>query len=324
MKGDSGSRALIYTGPGRAEIRDVGVGEGDALCRMVVSALSRGTERLVFEGRVPESERERMRAPFQRGDFPFPVEYGYCAVAEVLEGPPALVGRRVFALHPHRTLFRLPSSALVPLPEGLSPERAALAANMETALNVVWDARIAPGDRVAVVGAGLVGALIARLAARVPGAEVFLSDMQPGRKALADHLGARFREAGALPEGCDVAVNASGSGAGLAAALACLGTEGRAVEASWLGDRDAVLPLGGAFHSRRLTIVSSQVGRLPADRAVRWDFRRRLETALRLLAADPALDALITGEVAFDDLPARLPELLGPAAPGIATVVRYA
>ncbi|MEO0679979.1 MAG: zinc-binding alcohol dehydrogenase [Pseudomonadota bacterium] len=317
------SRALIYAAPGRAEIRDGPEGEGELRLAMVVSALSRGTERLVFEGRVPPSEHARMRAPFQRGDFPFPVEYGYCAVAEVREGPAELIGRLGFALHPHRTLFRLPAAAFAPLPEGLPPERAALAANMETALNVVWDARIAPGDRVAVVGAGLVGCLVARLAAGIPGVEVHLTDENPSRKQTAEQLGVTFCNIGGLPGGCDVAVNASASADGLASALDCLGVEGRCVEASWHGEGAAPVPLGGAFHAQRLSLISSQVGRLPPERAPRWSHRRRLDAALRLLAADPALDGLLTGEVAFDDLPARLPALLAPGAEGIATLVRY-
>ena len=324
MKSPPPCRALVYTGPRAAEIRPVDPGEGDCLLATRVSALSRGTERLVFEGRVPRSEWSRMRAPFQRGEFPFPVEYGYAAVAEVLEGPERLRGRLVFALHPHRTLFRLPAEALHPLPEGLPAERAALAANMETALNAVWDAGIGPGDRIAVVGAGLLGCLVARLAARMPGAEVFLTDGNPSRKDTSDHLGASFRDPGALPEDCDVALHASASASGLAAALAALGPEGRCVELSWHGEGETPVPLGGAFHSRRLSIVSSQVGAIPPARAPRWSHARRLRKALALLAGDPVLDALITAEVAFEDLPGRLPELLAPDAPGIATVVRHA
>ena len=221
------SRALIYAGPRKAVIEEgpeaAGpVADGNVRARMVVSALSRGTERLVFEGRVPPSEHARMRAPFQRGDFPFPVEYGYCAVAEVLEGPEALLGRLIFALHPHRTLFRLPAAACAPLPDGLSPDVAALAANMETALNVVWDARIGPGDRVAVIGAGLVGCLIAHLAAGLPGTQVHLADENPSRKQTAEQLGVRFCNTSDLPEGLDVSINASASAAGLAAAEAAV------------------------------------------------------------------------------------------------------
>lgn len=323
MKGKGEARALVCTAPRAAEIRQVEPGEGDLLLRMRVSALSRGTERLVFEGRVPESEYERMRAPFQKGAFPFPVAYGYSAVAEVAEGPEDLVGRLVFALHPHQTLFRLPAAACHPLPPGLPAERAALAANMETALNIAWDAGLAPGDRVAVIGAGLVGCLVARLAGRLPGAEVFLTDRNPSREETAAQLGVSFAAPGALPGGCDVAVNASASASGLAAAMDCLGTEGRLVEASWHGAGETPVPLGGAFHARRLSLISSQVGRVPAARAPRWTPARRLATALRLLAEDPALDALLTHQVAFEDLPARLPGLLDPQADVLGALVRY-
>lgn len=324
--------ALVYVAPGRAELREAPLGEGEALLRMEVSALSRGTERLVFEGRVPETERARMRAPFQTGEFPFPVKYGYCAVARVEDGPPDWRGRLVFALHPHQARFRLPLSALTPLPEGLPPARAALAANMETALNVTWDAGVGPGDRVAVIGAGLVGCLVARLCARIPGTEVILCDRMASRQAAAARLGVKFTSSpGEFPapfagfEGgaCDVAIHTSASAAGLASALEALGPEGRAVEASWHGAGETPVPLGGAFHSRRLSIVSSQVGRLPPARAPRWDYARRMEAALRLLAEDDALDALISTEVAFADLPARLPALLAREAKGIATLVRY-
>ncbi|SFI29831.1 zinc-dependent alcohol dehydrogenase [Albimonas pacifica] len=324
--------ALVYVAPRQAEIREMPLGEGEALLRMEVSALSRGTERLVFEGRVPQSERARMRAPFQAGEFPFPVKYGYCAVARVEEGPAEWLGRRVFALHPHQARFRLPLSALTPLPEGLPPGRAALAANMETALNVTWDAGVGPGDRVAVVGAGLVGCLVARLCARIPGTQVILCDRLASRQAAADALGVKFTSSpGEFPPpfagfdggACDVAIHASASAAGLAAALAALGPEGRAVEASWHGAGETPVPLGGAFHARRLSLVSSQVGRLPPSRAPRWDHARRMGAALRLLAEDPALDALISAETPFAELPARLPELLAPGAEGIATLVRY-
>ncbi|MDF2232028.1 zinc-binding alcohol dehydrogenase [Albimonas sp. CAU 1670] len=329
---NSTAPALVYTAPGRAEIRPAPLGEGEALLRMEVSALSRGTERLVFEGRVPETEHARMRAPFQEGAFPFPVKYGYCAVATVEDGPPDWIGRKVFALHPHQARFRLPLSALSPLPAGLPPARAALAANMETALNIVWDAGVGPGDRVAVIGAGVVGCLAARLCARLPGAEVILCDRIPSRQAAAEALGVKFASSpgearapfrDADGGACDVAIHTSASAAGLAWALDLLGDEGRVVEASWHGAGDVPAPLGGAFHSRRLSIVSSQVGRLPPARAPRWDHARRMATALRLLAEDPAVDALLSVEVPFEDLPQRLPELLAPGAEGVATLIRY-
>ena len=273
----------------------------------LASGISRGTEALVFRGAVPASEAERMRCPFQAGAFPWPVKYGYAMVGRAVSGP--LAGREVFALHPHQDRFLLPAAALVPLPEGLPAARAVLAPNMETALNIVWDAGAAPGDRIAVVGAGVVGALAAWLCARLPGAEVTLIDLNPDRAALAGALGCRFALPGDAPTGCDLAIHASASAAGLATALACLGPEATLVEASWYGDAAVPLALGGAFHSQRLRIIASQVGSLPPARRPRWSHRRRLDLALRLLAA-PVLDSLVSGETAFADLPGRYGAIL--------------
>lgn len=298
------ARALWCIGAGRAELRPASEGDGVAL-RALFSGISRGTERLVAEGRVPVSEQARMRAPFQEGDFPFPVKYGYAMVAEVLEG--TLQGRAAFALFPHQDRFRLPEDALTPLPDGLPPERAVLAANMETALNILWDSGASAGDRIAVIGAGVVGALAGYLAARLPETEVMLVDTNPARAALAARLGCAFAlpdaAQGLAGDGFDVVIHASASAAGLATALALAGPEAVVVEASWHGAGDTPVPLGGAFHSRRLRLVSSQVGQIPPARAPRWTYRRRLAKALDLLA-DPALDALISGESAFADLPA--------------------
>ncbi|MGB7914877.1 MAG: dehydrogenase, partial [Rhodomicrobium sp.] len=141
------ARALYYVAPCASEIRparltsmNISANSGRrVIVRTLWSGISRGTEKLVFEGRVPESEFERMRAPFQEGSFPYPVKYGYSVAGVVEEGPPDLIGRTVFALHPHQTLFSAPSSAVTPLPDGLPARRAILSANMETALNATWD-----------------------------------------------------------------------------------------------------------------------------------------------------------------------------------------
>src|SRR3954470_22627479 len=178
------AQALWYVGPGRAEIRAERVlppSEGEVRLRAVASALSRGTERLVFAGRVPESEFERMRAPFMSGAFPFPVKYGYAMVARVEEGPAVLKGRLAFALYPHQTVFNLSAENIMPLPDGLPAERAVLAANMETALNAMWDGQPGPADRIAVVGAGVLGLLAARLCAKIPGTQVTVVDVNPER-----------------------------------------------------------------------------------------------------------------------------------------------
>ena len=297
------------------------IGEGEAVLEAVCSAVSRGTERLVAEGAVPASEHARMRAPHQEGEFPFPVKYGYALVGRVQSGPPDLAGRLAFALYPHQSHVVVDPAALTLVPEGIPPARAALAANMETALNVTWDCGAGPADRVLVVGGGVVGLLVARILARMPGTEVTLCDADPAKAAIAGELGAGFCLPDAAPEGVDVAINASGSGEGLATALAAAGREATVVEASWHGTRPASLPLGGAFHSQRLRIVSSQVGSLPPARAPRWTHARRLAAAMSLLD-DPVLDRLITHEVPFADAPARLPSLMREPGP-LAIVLTY-
>lgn len=305
-------RALWIESPGRASLRATDPGDGNLLIRMLFTGISRGTERLVFEGRVPRSEWERMRCPLQQGGFPAPVKYGYCAVGQVLSGPDGWQGQLVFALAPHQEILACPESLARPLPDGLPPGRAILAANMETALTVLWDSGAGPGDRIAVVGAGVVGALAGYLAARLPGARVTLVDTAPGRAALAARLGCRFAlPADAMSDAgaADVVIHASASPEGLATALALAGREATVVEASWYGTTPVAVPLGEAFHSRRLRLIGSQVGSIPPARAPRWSHARRMDTALALLA-DPALEALISGETAFSDLPGRYGAIL--------------
>lgn len=287
---------------------------GSVLIEALYSAVSRGTERLVLSGRVPPSEAERMRCPHQEGTFPFPVKYGYALVGTIVDGPKSRVGETVFALHPHQSVATLDDDAAMTVPAAVPPRRAALAANMETALNVVWDSRAAPGDRVLVLGAGVVGLLVARLCARIPGTIVTVVDRDDAKGEAVEAMGARFAQA--PPHEVDVAINATGHGDALASAIEAAGLEARIVEASWTGTGATTLPLGGAFHARRLSLISSQVGRVPADRAARWTNGRRLATALVLLD-DDALDTLLTHDIPFAEAPARLPSLLtedGPLA----------
>jgi hypothetical protein len=309
---DEVAKALWYSAPGRAEIRQEKLAplvSGDVRVRALFGAISRGTEALVLAGRVPASEFERMRAPFMAGDFPFPVKYGYATVGRIEGVAEALRGRTVFTLHPHQNLFNIPASAAVVLPENLPPLRAVLAANMETALNAVWDAAPGPADRIAVVGAGVVGALVAYLCGRLPGAEVTLVDVNPARAELAGHLGVGFARPEMAKGDCDLVVHASGHAAGLGTALALAGEEATVLEMSWYGDAAVTAALGGAFHSRRLRLVSSQVGRIAPSHRPRWTHGRRLAAALALLA-DPRLDALLAPAIAFEDLPRRLPGIL--------------
>jgi 2-desacetyl-2-hydroxyethyl bacteriochlorophyllide A dehydrogenase len=283
--------------------------DNEVLIRTLYSGISRGTEALIFRGEVPESEYERMRGPHMAGSFPFPVKYGYAAVGQVEAGPDDLVGRNVFALHPHQNRFILPLDQVTPLPETLPPRRAVLAANMETALNIVWDARIQPGDRVAVFGAGVVGSLVAYLSSRIPGTETVLVDRDLQKQGLAADLGLAFSQAEHLEGEFDVLVNASASAEALQNAIAHAGMEARIVEASWYGDRAVAIPLGGAFHSRRLSLISSQVGAIPATRQVRWSYARRMAKALDLLL-DVSLDRLISGDTSFSELPAAYGRIL--------------
>jgi hypothetical protein len=317
-------QALWYVGPGRAELREEAVATpaGDVRVRALFGAVSRGTERLVFTGRVPPSEYERMRAPFMGGGFPFPVKYGYATVGRVEEGPSALRGRLVFALHPHQDLFTLRADAVIPVPEGIPPARAVLAANMETALNALWDGAPGPADRIAVVGGGILGLLVARLCAGLRGADVTVVDIAPQRAELARALDLRFALPDAAPGECDLVFHASASAAGLATALRLAGEEATVVELSWYGAGEVAAPLGEAFHSRRLRLVSSQVGKVAPSHRARWTHARRLAAALALLA-DPALDVLLAPAVKFEDLPARLPEIFSAQSGALCPLIRY-
>ena len=254
-----------------------------------------------------------MRAPFQAGEFPFPVKYGYASVGVVERGPRELAGRRVFVLHPHQDWYAVPASAAHLVPANVPADRAVLAANLETAINGVWDGHPRVGDRIAVVGAGTVGCLVGWIAQRILGCDVELSDINPHRGKVAERLGVRFVEPSALRAEADLVFHTSGSPGGLLTAMSIAGNDATIVDLSWYGDQVVPLALGEAFHSRRLTIRSSQVGRIAPTQAPRWDYRRRMALALSLLQ-DASLDALITGESAFDQLPDVLARLA--AAPG--------
>lgn len=298
--------ALWCTEENSVRLLPAKLGEG-TLVHTLFSGISRGTERLVLEGRVPKAEWSRMRSPHQEGKFSFPIKFGYCAVGKVMDGE--LAGQQVFALYPHQNGFRLAEEMLYLLPKPLPAQRAVLAANMETALNVIWDSGVSAGDRVCVIGAGVLGALIGYLAAQIPGADVTLVDLNPARAGLAAKLGCKFALPEDAPTECDVVIHTSASASGLNLALQIAGQEATVLEASWFGSDEVSLSLGSSFHSRRLRIVGSQVGNLPADRSPRWSHRRRMLKALELLC-DPALDALISGESKFADLPMEYARVL--------------
>jgi len=319
------SYAYWLRSPGQPEIRPVTLpepGPDEVLVRTCFTGISRGTETLVYRGEVPESQYAVMRAPFQEGDFPGPVKYGYLNVGVVEQGPPELAGRTVFCLYPHQTAYVVPASAVIPVPPEMPPRRAVLAGTVETAVNALWDAAPLVGDRITVVGAGMVGCCVAALAARFPGAHVQLVDVDPGRAGAAAALGVDFALPAGAATGRDLVVHASATSAGLQRSLDLLAAEGTVVELSWYGQREVRLALGGSFHSGRLTIRGSQVGTVSPVRAARRTYADRLALALDLLR-DPVYDVLLTGESAFAELPDVVSRLASGELPALCHVIAY-
>lgn len=325
LRGELTAEALWYVGPGRAEIRQERVSslaEGLVRVRARYGGISRGTEALIAAGKVPSSEYSRMRTPCMGGSFPFPVKCGYSTVGRVEAGPDRLVGRDVFALHPHQTVFDVPVDAALPVPRDVPISRAVLAANMEAALNATWDADPLPSGPIAVVGAGVVGALVGFLCARERGAQVTLIDINPARAELARALGLNFATPDDAPVDCELVVHASADPRGLATALDIAGDEATILEMSWYGAGSVPVPLGGAFHSRRLKVVSSQVGKVAPSRRATTSHRQRLQQAIELLA-DARLDALLMPAVPFYELPERLSNILGPKSGVLCQLIAY-
>ena len=315
----------FWVSPGRGEIRPVTLAElgvGQVRVRTLRSGVSRGTETLVFRGAVPSDQYERMRAPHQDGDFPGPVKYGYLSVGVVEAGVPELVGRTVFCLHPHQTAYVVPATDVTVVPDDVPADRAVLAGTVETAVNALWDAAPMVGDRVAVVGAGMVGCSVARLLAQLPGVDVVLVDVDPTRAEVAEALDVAFAHPAEATGGRDLVVHASATSAGLQRSLELLAPDGEVVDLSWYGDTRVQLDLGGAFHSGRLRVRGSQVGEVALSRRHRSTRGERLALALDLLR-DPAYDALFSGASAFDELPELMAELSNGSRPAICHTITY-
>jgi threonine dehydrogenase-like Zn-dependent dehydrogenase len=319
------AHAFWLRAPGCGEIRPVALperGPGDVVVRTLRSGVSRGTETLVFRGGVPSSQYSAMRAPFQEGDFPGPVKYGYLNVGVVEQGPPELRGRTVFCLYPHQTAYVVPAAAVALVPEGVPPARAVLAGTVETAVNALWDAPPLLGDRVTVVGAGMVGCCVARLLSRFPAVQVTLVDVDAARAGVAAALGVDFALPADAAGARDLVVHASATSAGLQRSLELLAPEGTVIELSWYGDSEVRLSLGGAFHSGRLGIRASQVGTLSPARSGRHTTAERLALALELLR-DPSFDALVTGQSRFCELPDVMAQLAAGSLPGVCHTITY-
>jgi threonine dehydrogenase-like Zn-dependent dehydrogenase len=315
----------FWVSPGRGEIRPVALAEpgpGQVRVRTLRSGVSRGTETLVFRGAVPSDQHERMRAPHQDGDFPGPVKYGYLSVGVVEDGAPELLGRRVFCLHPHQTAYVVPAADVTVVPDGVPADRAVLAGTVETAVNALWDAAPMVGDRVTVVGAGMVGCCVARLLTAIPGVDVVLVDVDPTRAEVARALDVAFAHPSEATGGRDLVIHASATSTGLQRSLELLAPDGEVVDLSWYGDTQVHLDLGGAFHSGRLRVRGSQVGEVALNRRHRRTRGERLALALDLLR-DPAFDALLSGASAFDELPELMAELSSGRRTAICHTITY-
>lgn len=319
------ARAFWLEAPSRGSLRHESVpapAEGEALVRTLHTGISRGTESIVFRGEVPSGERERMRAPFQDGDFPAPVKYGYLNVGVVEQGPSELAGRTVFALYPHQSAFVVPVTALALVPEGVPARRAVLAGAVETAVNILWDAAPLVGDRLTVIGAGMIGCALACVARGIPGIDVVLVDVDRGKQEVCERLEVAYAHPDEAPHDRDLVIDTSGSAEGLQLAIDTAATEGEIIEASWFGDRPVSIELGGAFHSRRLTIRSSQVGMVSPGRRGRRSAGHRIGLALGLLN-DPAFDHLLTGRSSWPELPDVMAAIATGSLPGLCHTIDW-
>lgn len=305
------AHAFWTLGQGQGECRQETLASpqpGQVVVQALYSGVSRGTETLIFRGQVPVSEYQRMRAPFQSGNFPGPVKYGYANVGRVVAGDADWLGKTVFCLYPHQSHYVVPTASLTPVPEHIPAKRAILAANAETALNGLWDAPPRVGDRISIVGGGVVGLLLTYLCAQIPGTDVELIDINPERAQLAAHLGARFAQPEQAQTERDLVFHVSGAPAGLNTALLLAGQEARIVEMSWFGQQSVTLPLGGNFHAKRLQLISSQVGTISLHQQPRRTYAQRMAQAIDLLH-DARLDALINAECELAALPQQMATL---------------
>ena len=275
--------------------------------KSICSGISQGTEQLVYSEAVPESIQHQMRCPYMGGDFPFPIKYGYSLVGEVVEGPENIVGRNVHMLHPHQDYGCVHPRDIYLLDDGILPEKAILASNMETAVNAVWDSQVTLGDRVLVVGFGNVGSLVARILSLSMGVEMFVTDTSALKRSMAQKMGFNVCEISQLKEEFDISFNVSASADGLQTAIDAVGYEGKIIELSWYGNRAVSLQLGGDFHIQRKTIISSQVSHIPSHRLARWDTIRRKKLVFSLLK-QPEFEEHVTHNLRFSELPRILSE----------------
>ena len=317
--------AYWTVGPEQGELRTEDLpapGPGEALVRTLYSGISKGTELVVHHANVPACVAGAMAAPNQEGDFPYPVKFGYLTVGVVEAGPEGWAGKPVFCLYPHQDRFVVPVESLTVIPDGVPPRRAVLTGTVETAVNGLWEAGPRLGDRVAVIGAGLVGGMVARLLAGFPLERLQLIDVDPAKRAFADALGVDFSHPDDALADCDIVIHCSASQAGLQRSLQLVGDEGDIIEMSWYADRSVTLPLGEDFHARRLSIRASQVGMVARARRHRRTNAQRLALAVSLLQ-DSVFDVFLTGTSPFAELPGVVRRLADGTLDALCHVIEY-
>ena len=314
------TRALWHETTEHSTIRSVQIpmDSSKVLVDARYSLISIGTELLVARGNVPPQLQVDMDVPYMEGDLMLPVKYGYSLV-----GVDTSTNTAVHLMHPHQDKCHVDRLSLFEIPDDVPLKRAALASNLETVLNATWDAAVSPGERVLIVGFGLIGSLIARVVADIPGVELIVAEVNPARARLASEMGFETIEI-PLPASApfDLAFNTSASGKGLQTALDMVGLEGRVIELSWYGNQQVSMSLGGEFHALRKRILSSQVSRIPAHMASRWNFKRRKEAVFRLLQ-NPAFDQHITHEITLDEAPLLFEQWRKQVPDGLGYVIRY-
>jgi len=304
------SRTLVFAGPGQIVIEEqqAGTPRGDQLLvQTQFSGISAGTELLIYRGEAPPEMQADGNLPALAGTLAFPLHYGYSAVGEVIalgpEAPSELLGRLVFAFHPHASHFLVAAAAVTPLPDDLPAEAALFLPNMETAINFLHDGAPLAGERVVVFGQGVVGLLTTALLSRIPLGSLITADPDPMRRATSRDFGAAQSlspsELQGLTQQADLTYELTGDPQALNQAISVTGFEGRVVLGSWYGTKQASLNLGGRFHRSRIRLLSSQVSTIASTLTGRWDKRRRLEFALQMVRAiEPA--RLITHRIPIE------------------------
>ncbi|MEN0004557.1 MAG: zinc-binding alcohol dehydrogenase [Bacteroidota bacterium] len=293
--------------------------EGQCLVKSEFSLISLGTERLVASGAVPVDLHQNMRVPYMEGSFELPVKYGYSLVGQVVTQGYPLSGKKVHLMHPHQSYCIVEAEALTLIPEKVPIRRAVLASNLETAVNAVWDSQVQIGDRVLVVGFGMIGALTALLLQQIAGVEVYIAERLPQRRALAQQLDFQLL---AEETDFDITFHTSSSSSGLQMAIDRLGYEGTSVELSWYGTKEVSMQLGASFHQQRKRLIASQVGQVPGSKQNRWDYRRRKQLVFQLLQQEK-FDQLLTHEISLSEAPALFGKLREGTLEGIGWTIKY-